>query len=214
MFSRIYRGKSANFWAYEDILLKTYLDIASTGDFTKLIKSGKATDQECLFAWEEIVRKQEKVTGTNQYNSFLQLLKGYASLINDHTVIRACLIHMLYFPIDCTVLKTLREKGYPVEINGAYAVPESIQIKLRTVENLVTKATMKYKEIQRLLKGGDDKKEKSFHEVMAWLNFNWPNAVNEDIKLCTYNEYQRILRVKQKAMEEANQNGRRQNRRK
>jgi len=100
MFSRKSEKMSVNFWKYEDILLKLYIEVARTGDFSRLVKEGHSDDQQCLIAWEEIVKKQEKVSGSNQYNSVLQLMKGYAILVNDHTVIRACLIHVILCPLD------------------------------------------------------------------------------------------------------------------
>ena len=98
MFFRTSKSSSGILYTYDDILLKLYIEVAGSGDFTKLVKSGKANESQCLEAWEAIVRKQEKVTGTNQYNSVLQLLKGYALLLNDHKNIRAALILCIQAP--------------------------------------------------------------------------------------------------------------------
>lgn len=202
MFFRTSKSSSAILYTYDDILLKLYIDIANTGDFLKLAKSGKASEQDCLTAWEQIIRRQEKVTGTNQYNSVLQLLKGYALLMNDHTVIRACLIHLLSAPIDWEVVQTLHAKGYEIDWGNKVV---SIQNSLRRNENLITKATMKQKELQRIMQSREEKKEsKGFEEILAVLNYQLGFNVNEDITLARYNEYQKILKKKQQAIEEAN----------
>jgi len=208
-FFRIFKSSSVIFFTYDDILLRQYLEVIKSGDFTKLIKEGNATEIECLEAWENIVKKQEKATGSNRFDTFLSLLKGYALLINDHTVIRACLIHLMNGPVDWEVLKTLNDKGYEVKINEyGYAIYESIQAGLHRCENLVTKATMKQKELQRMFPEKKDKAEaQSFETVMAHLIAALEFNVDENITLARYNEYQNILRERQKAIEKANSKG-------
>jgi hypothetical protein len=184
------------------------LEVIKSGDFTKLIKKGKASEVECLEAWERIVKKQEKETGSNQFNTFLSLLKGYAILLNDHTVIRACLLHLKYSPVDWEVLKTVTDKGYDIKVKDGYADLESVQAGLRRCENLVTKATMKSKELQRMFQGKEEKAEpQSFESVMAHLIAALEFNVDENITLARYNEYQKILRERQKAIEKANSKG-------
>jgi len=202
MFFRNSKSSSGILYTYDDILLRLYLDVARSGDFSKLVKEGKASDQECLNAWEAIVRKQEKVTGSNQYSSVLQLMKGYAILINDHTVIRACLVKTLLFPTDWEIVQTLRAKGY--EIDWLNKV-EWIQNAIRRNENLITKATMKQKELQRMFQTKETKTDpKGFEEIIAILNFALGFNVDESITLARYNEYQKILNKRQKEVEEAN----------
>lgn len=180
-----------------------YIEVAGSGDFKRLIKQGKATDSECLEAWESIVKKQEKENGVNTYGSFLQLLKGYASLLNDHTVIRACLLHLMFAPVDWEVMQTLNSKGYSIEVDErGRAEYKSLQAGLRRCENLITKATMKHKELERMFQGREKGEAQSFESIMAALNFAWPNTVPDDITLKKYNEYQKILKANQKKAEE------------
>lgn len=206
MFFRNSESSSVIFFTYDDILLRHYLEIISSGDFTKLIKKGKASESECLEAWELIVKKQEKETGSNQFNTFLSLLKGYASLLNDHTVIRACLLHLMHGPVDWEVLKILNDKGYEIKINeNGYAIYDSVKLGLSRCENLITKATMKQKELQRMFQGVESKRDThSFESVMAHLIAALGFNVDENITLARYNEYQKILKERQKAMEKAN----------
>jgi hypothetical protein len=173
------------------------------------VKEGKASEVECLEAWENLVRKQEKETGSNQFNTFLSLLKGYASLLNDHTVIRACLIHLMFAPVDWEVIQTLSKKGYEIDTTDRNSVVQSCQAGLQRCENLVTKATMKQKELQRMFHGREQKGEaQSFESVMAHLIAAMGFHINEDLTLARYNEYQKILKAKQKAIEENGRNKR------
>jgi len=169
------------------------------------VKGGKASEVECLEAWENLVRKQEKEIGTNQFGTFISLLKGYASLLNDHTVIRACLIHLMFAPVDWEVIQTLSKKGYEINTTDRQTVVDSCQAALQKCENLVTKATMKQKELHRMFQGKEDRGHaQSFESIMAALNFSWPNQVSNDITLKTYNEYQKILKARQKEIEAQN----------
>lgn len=207
MFYPTYKSSSGILFTYDDILLRTYLEIVYTGEFRKLIKSGNVSDQQCLTAWEELVKRQGKASGTNQYSSYIQLLKGYAKLVNDHTVIRACLVYLMFAPIRWDIIETLKLYNYPVEIKEGQIVVESLKAKLRAVENLITKAEMKRKEIERLFKNTDDKKEKKgFEEILAGLNFALGFNVDENITLARYNEYQKILKARQKQIEEQRTN--------
>lgn len=211
MFFRNSKSSSGILYTYEDILLKLYIEVARTGDFTKLIKSGKCGDDECLLAWEQIVKKQEKITGSNQYNSVLQLMKGYASLLNDHSVIRACLIHIMNgamlnadaLPLDWEVLQVLKSKGYTIRTSQRSETLEDIKNGLRRNENLITKATMNKKALEKMFKDRQDKQEeqKGFEEILANLNFALGFNVDENITLSRYNEYQKILIARAKAEE-------------
>lgn len=195
-----------------------YLEVARSGDFKKLIKSGSADDAKCLEAWEDIVRRQEKETGTNQYNSLLALNKGYLTYLNDHTNIRASLIlvwlsnrqeidsrtgELIWVNcFDWDTLLYLKNKGYAVDTTNYESVIESIKINLHRCENLITRAVSKRKELEKLLKGKEESGGvKGFEEVLAHLNFSLGFNVDENITLARYNEYQKILRARQKAEE-------------
>lgn len=205
MSFRIFKSSSVIFYTYDDILLRLYVEVARNGEFKRLIKAGRATNEQCLAAWEEIVKRQEKETGSHHYTAFLQLIKGYAAHLSDHTLIRACLIHLMIAPIDWEVLQTLRSKGYNIDTSTQEKKIESIQAGLRRCENLVTKATMKKKELERMFESkGKGNEQGGFEQILANLNFALGFNVDESITLARYNEYQKILKAKQKATEEAN----------
>jgi hypothetical protein len=209
MFWKTSKTSSGILFGYDDILLRLYIEVAQTGDFRRLIKSGDCNDDECLSAWEQIVKKQEKVTGSNQYNSVMQLMKGYASLLNDHTVIRAALIYSIQAPLNWEVLQVLKSKGYTIRTVDGKKTEETLEDLrngLRRNENLITKATMNKKALERMFKEREEKgeKQKGFEEIIANLNFALGFNVDESITLARYNEYQRILKVRAQQAEEAN----------
>lgn len=175
------------------------MHIANSGDLEKLRIKGRVSDNELMIAWESIVKANEKENGTNRMSAYMQLMKAYALLVNDHTVIRACLVHLYYYPIHWEYLEFLNKKGYTVDIDNKY---ESIKALLRRCDNLVTKYTMKRNEIDKLMGDGKEKaKPVGFEELIANLHFALGFPVDENITLSRYNEYNKILKARVKAQE-------------
>lgn len=196
---------SATFYTYDDIRLKLYIDIAKTGEFTKLVKIGKSGNDECLEAWEEIVKKHQTESGSQQYNAFFRLSKGYLMHLNDHATIRACLIlvglNNLF--LDWEYLKILSDKGYKIDTSTPEKVLESVTLNLHRCENLITKAITKKNEIDLMLKQRESSGDgPTFEQMLANLNYALGFNVNEDLTLSRYNEYQKILKAKQKSIEQ------------
>lgn len=157
-----------------------------------------------MIAYEDLVMRQQKETGNNKYDALLRLNKGYLINLNDHTTIRACLIlvgiNHLY--VDWEYIKFLKDKGIKIDISTPERILETVKDALHKNEGLITKAITKRKEIEKIIGQSESKNDShGFQQILANLNFNWPNPVGEDIKLCTYNEYQKILKAKIKAIE-------------
>jgi|SRR5690242_19183927 len=210
MFWKRTKTLSGTLFGYDDITLKLYIEIAKTGDFLKLVKEGEVSPETCLEAWETLIKRQEKETGTNQYNAFFQLLKGYSILMNDHTTIRATLIivaltrHYTVWDEVKEHYEYLNRKGYKIDTSSPEAIMDSVTAGLHKCENLVTKAVMKEKELQRMFEARGEGRSQGFEEVMAHLNFALGFTVPDTIKLSAYNEYQKILKARERAQEEAN----------
>lgn len=172
-----------------------------------MIISGKAVNDQCMEAWEAIVRRQQKESGSNQYDAIVTLSKAYLKYLNDHVTIRAnlILVGMTRYYVEWKWITALRDAGYMINTETPDTILESVNAGLRRCENLITKATSKRKEIEKMMQ--DNKKSKGdefgFTQLMAHLNFALGYPEKEDITLSQYNEYQKILKAKAKANEEA-----------
>jgi hypothetical protein len=205
MFYRTYKNSSVVFYTYDDLLLRLYFEIAKSGEFTKLVISGNASIEQCLEAWELIIKKQQQITGNNQYNAFFRLNKGYLINLNDYTLIRACLILTginNLFP-DYEYIQILKEKGYPIDLSSPESIVNSVNVGLQKCEKLITKATTKRKEIELLIKQSETSEEIGFEQVIANLNYQLGFNIDDNLTLARYNEYQKIIKAKQKATENA-----------
>jgi len=220
-----FKSSTAILWGYDDITLKLYIDISKTGEVTKLVKKGRIDSEKCLDAWEELIKRQEKEIGTNNFGAYFSLHKAYLNYANDHEVIRATLVLVglstrqaynsegklvwinLIRPND---LVWLRSKGHNIDLTSYDTVLSSVMACIHKNENLITKAVSKRKELEKMLEGKGDGKPLEFVDIMAQLNFAWPNPVSDDITLATYNSYQKILKARLKAQEQ--EHARRNNR--
>jgi hypothetical protein len=206
MFSRTYKISSVVFYTYDNIPLRLYFDIANTGDFIRLVKEGKSDNEQCLIAWEAIIKKQQEITGNNQYNAFFRLNKGYLLNLNDYTLIRACLILTginNIFP-DYEYIKILKEKGYNIDTSTPETIIDSVNGGLQKCDGLITKATTKRKEIEMIMNQNESKDKVGFESAIANLNYQLGFNVDDNLTLSRFNEYQKIIKAKHKALENGN----------
>lgn len=199
IFWKSYKPTLGVLYTYDDIRLKTYFDIANSGNITLLVKEGSCPLDKCLEAWEEIIRRQEQATGSYKYNSLITLLNGYRNLKMDQLYIRALLLKCT-IALDFEAILKLRQKGYDIDTRPEY-VEQSLKNALIRCTNLKTKAEMKRKEINRLfeVKKTDKKeKQKSFEEIMGNLTISLGSlnilvVVDDSITLARYNYYQKTI---------------------
>jgi len=98
----------------------------------------------------------------------------------------------------------LNGEGYVIDTTSKNTIMDGVTAGLHKCENLVTKAVMKQKELQRMFEARGEGKAQGFEEIMAHLNFALGFTVPDTIKLSAYNEYQKILKARERAQEEAN----------
>jgi hypothetical protein len=172
--------------------------ITKTGNYALLAKK-PADIEDCFKAWEEILQKNSKVCGSFEYQNYFELSQGYAQFLSDYVTSKAILIKLRYV-IDDEDIAWLAERGYRVNADGGYSdYMKSLYIVGKQTDNLRTKIKSRFKELKDFGKTGDAPVESySFQEVLANLNANLSFSVNEDITLAAYNEYRRIIKVKQK----------------
>lgn len=202
MFSKLFKRKSATFYTYEDVPLKLYFEVANTGNLSLLVIKGKARHDDCMAAMEAIMIENERKTGNAIISRYMAMSKIYLSLIAEYTFMRASIIICVlrgWLYIDWQHLSTVNKK-YSISMASPGAYTQSLRSALSSCNNLLTKAEMQRKEIERMRSSGEGK-QKSFYEIIASLNSALGFTVPETITLSQYNEYGRVLKEREKKQE-------------
>lgn len=186
---------TAVLYTYETILLRTFITITQTGEYSRLVIFGSATIERLAEAWESIVRANSKENGDRNYDSYFQLFKSYTQLVASYTVIKASLLNLCYV-IDYELVSDLRKRGYKIDLANSISFARSIEAALCKVSNLVTKAVMKKKEMESMVLTTSQVRAPGFEEIMANLNTGLGFEVKDDLTLSRYNEYKKILKSK------------------
>ena len=186
--------ESGKCYSYDNIPLRNYMAIATTGDVSLLVVSGNLQREFLLLRWEEIVRINSQAAGDFTYDSYFQLLKAYAQLIANYTIAKLSL-WKLAFVVDMDYVQDLRKRGFKINVDSTALYAESITANLHKVDNLITRANMKRGELERFAKeeGG---RRVSFEEVIANISVALGFEVHNDITLARFNEYRSIIRKK------------------
>lgn len=202
MFSKLFKQKSATFYTYENVPLKLYLEVANTGNLELLVIKGKARHEQCIAAIEAIMIESERKTGNALISRYMTMSKVYLSLIAEYTFMRASIIICIlrgWLYIDWEHLSSVKKK-YNISTTSASAYMQSLRTALNSCNNLLTKAEMQRKEIERIKPSGEEK-QKSFYEIIASLSSALGFTVPETITLSQYNEYGRVLKEREKKQE-------------
>lgn len=182
------------FCTYEDIMLRIYLEIAAQGNYEKLILAGNPSTEECIEAWEEIVKENAKQNGTFEYQTYLEDAREHTRLLNEYNLVKAILTK-LSFVVDYELVNYLQDKGYRIDISSSEKYADSLTKAIRKSDNLITKINMKRNELAGLetKKGG---KSSNYEEIMASLEFALGWSVGEDITLARYNALKKLAKKK------------------
>lgn len=159
--------------------------------------SGKATIEECLIVWEQILKRNGEVNNDYSYNQFFIKSSEYARLLNDYQLIKALLIK-LHFVVDDSYISFLKSKGYKIDTSSRQKYDDSLKLNLRRSENLLTKLTMKHNELSSGLKEKEKRDHVSLEQLLAHVSAGLGYEIKDDITLARYNEYKKILIAKQK----------------
>jgi hypothetical protein len=179
-------------YGYDDIRLKLYMDISSSGDYSRLVVKGSASHDICFQAWEEIVKRNNEANQNFEYSSYIDASQSYALLIADYNVIKACLCYLV-IAIDDFVIGVLKEKGYDIDTSGQKKFEESLYLAQRKSDNLLTKIKMRQNEMVAIHDSGS-KKEITFDDAIAALEAMLHFRIDDDIKLSRYNAHMLRLR--------------------
>ncbi len=205
------------YFNYENILLRTYIEIANGGDFKKLLVSGEFEIEQAVKVWESIVNRNDS-GAASKYNKVFKAHKSYTDLYHTYVYIKACFLK-LYFqavmrfePIEDELIIFLEQEGYKID-KGDYH--NSIITGLNKSNNFVSRLTAKENELDKLTGNNGkvikSKKPVTFEELMASITIDLGFVVSDDITLSRYNEYCKVINAKRKAEEKAASNGRRRN---
>lgn len=177
------------------------MDISTTGNVRLLIRTGRATDEDCTKQLEEIIRINTKFHGRNDYDSMLKEYKAYNRLLRDYNGIKSHLI-ILCYRIDWESIKYVRSKGYKINTQNSKTYEQSLEAAMHRSNNIITKLTMKKNELLKMVeesKQAANHKE-TFESLMAGLAFNLGYSVPDDITLARYNEYLKLIEKKNNAL--------------
>lgn len=209
--SQNYKTTSAKLYDYGNILLKTYIEIATNGDFNLLVISGSATKDELIERWESIVQENGTRNGDNHYNIYFNLLKGYAEVIAEHTIVEAMLTILWYSnPVPFDVVNDVRERGYVIDTTTSALYAKSLKAAQKKVKNLSTKTEMKRKEIERIYGKKESKGQAyTYEEIIGHLELSLERSImdSETLTLAKYN-------VLKKGIENKHRNERRRDKHK
>lgn len=181
------------YYSYETIPLRLFFDIIKSGDLKLLKLSRSASNDKLDIIWEEIIKRNNEANGNFTYSNYLEAIRSYARLINEYTIIKACVLKLAHYGADLKVVDTLRELGYVVNIeNGKKAFDESLLAISNRSNNLVTKILAKKKEIEKYNEGKGEPVTfaRAIMSLSAQLGYN----VGRDITLEEYNEAKKLVK--------------------
>ena len=183
------------FFSYEDIPLKLFMLVNSTGNARLLVKSGVATASACVAQWENIIQENNKARGNQEYNIFLKTYAAYNRLLQDFNGVKSHLLILCYV-LDYDAVKYVRAKGYKIDLSNSAKYSESLAAAMRKSDNLITKITLKKNELERMSPAQNGSKPQSFETLMALMSFELGYTLPDDITLVRFNEYIKLIEVR------------------
>lgn len=152
-----------------------------------LIISGSPGKDELIEAWEQIIRDNSSKTGDLNYDAYFQLLKGYAEVINEHTLV-LCYLTLMTYSINFEWIEAVREKGYRIDTHSSAAYAKTLQSAKGKAGNLKTKAEMRRKEIDRRFSAKEGP-TLSYEEIIGNLELALERTIldSENLTLAKYN---------------------------
>jgi hypothetical protein len=148
----------------------------------------------------------------------MHLLKGYAEIVASHTVVVAALEILWYVPIGhdiqkmSEILDEVRNRGYRIDTSTTDKYHKSLIAAKNKVQNMVTRAEMKRKEIERVFGQKEKTKSYGYWEVIGNLELALERSVldsPETLTLAKYNELKRGVTERRKAAERRNRTDKR-----
>lgn len=196
------QANKKNFWGYDDITLKLYLDIANTGNLSLLAKKRVFIPIRTLVTlWEGIVKRNAEENNNLTYDYYHTLEENYCLLLVDYVSIKAT-ISKLVIRYDEDDYNFLIEKGYRLpKFSTGLEFAEVLERASKKCEDLITKIKMNRLELGKLEIEGDAQ-PKTLQRLLSMVDVDLPFELREDITLAKYNEYKK--RVKERKPRQPN----------
>lgn len=172
------------------------MEIVKSGNIALIAKT-PCDIEDCLIAWENVLEKNSRVTGSFSYQTNLDSLKSYSLFLDEYITVKAILIKLQYV-VDEDDINWLAERGYIIDTAGFKNYLNSLYIVSKKSDNLVTKLKSKQKELLKQVKESNENDNTSFQQVIANLSAKLQFSIPETITLPAYNEYVRIIKLKEK----------------
>lgn len=184
--------KSYKLYEYENILLKTYFEIAETGNLNLLNEKSQAPQHELETQWEKILKENSLATGSMEYQNYFEDIREYGKLMAEAMLVRASILRLM-FTVDDEVIAMLAEKGYRIDTSSATKYNITLEASLKRCNNYQTKLKIKHNDIELKQKG---KKKISLGEILANLSAVLGFDISDSITLAKFNGYQKIAKIK------------------
>lgn len=161
----------------------------------RMLISGDGNAGQAFDAWETIIRRNSRINGTAEFDSYLNELKGYGQYMSDFNTIKA-MLHVLLFQVDNNYIEYLKTRGYYINTSGAQAYEKSLYNCIQQSENIKSKIRSKMKALEK--RSAEAGPPTSFEEIMASLCAALGFNVPDDLKLARYNQYLKLLKDRNK----------------
>jgi hypothetical protein len=183
------------------------MKVSTAGDYKSLIKSGNATELECLEAWEAIVQKNNYHSGSNQYNNYLNLIKQYNMAMQELNGVVSTIL-CLCFVVDKDQIEYLKAKGYKIDTSTGSAYEKSLADALHRSGQIRTKIKVKLNQInnfnQRVMEQRESQSEQTVDDLISSLSMEVGFQIPDTVTLAQYNAYAKRVKKKHEALEKAN----------
>jgi hypothetical protein len=193
-----------HFFTYDTIPLKLYFEIIDGGQFTLVNTRGRGTVEQCLDAWEGIIKRNAEATGSGTYMIWFKTMRSYWALYAKHAIVNASLL-LLKIKVDRRTIADLKKYGYHIDTSNSNTYADSLIRVSNQAKNLTTQLRMKENELRKMneQKAVDEAKDgNSFDSVMAWLCLGTGLNLSDTITLGRYNEYVKAVKERNKPVTE------------
>jgi hypothetical protein len=192
IFNQKFKSTTLKLLSYEDIMLKTFVDISKSGAKELLIICGSPTEEQLTEAWEKIVIRNGKENGDFEIETYIEKSKALGKLISDYTLIR---LHLLKcsLVIDNDSLKFLKRKKFNINQRSNEAYTQSIADAFQKSNSYLTYITAAQRDIESITKQKEKVEDQTIEEALAVVSTGLGFSVPEDVKLARFNGYKKIL---------------------